>query len=204
MRWRGRYIKSAIIKMDYDNDTVEGTIGSETQDIVKHDPEHPWKRYVNRNNGRYRFQMDLAISLINHGLSLDWKNPKTKNEPPDRPSYVRKKDWYPCGCPEKDGGQVRCFFCMNGLTHGITHKEKGAKRPTPSKSKRQCPKIRVSFKKGKVVQGRCGYCMAEVMKANPGMTQDDARKVKGVKQPTMGCDVCEEYVCKAHWHLHGE
>ena len=89
--------------------------------------------------------------------------------------------------------------------NGNTHREKGAKRPTPSKSKRPCPKIRVSLKKGKVVQGQCGYCTIEVMKANPGMTQDDARQegqrgeeVKGVKQPIMGCDACEEYVCKAH------
>ena len=73
---------------------------------------------------------------------------------------------------------------------------------TPSKSKRPCPKIRVAFKKGKVEQGRCGHCIAEVMRANPSMTQDDARKVKGVSQPRVGCDVCEEYICKKHWHLH--
>ena len=147
--------------------------------------------------------MDLANSLINHGLSLDWKDPKTKNEPPDRPTYVRKKDWYPCDCPDKDGGQVRCFFCIHGMTRGITHVEEGM-RNTPSKPKKACPQNRVAFKKGKIVQDRCGYCMAEVMKANPGMTHREARKVKGVSQPTKGCNICKEYICKAHWHLHGE
>ena len=78
------------------------------------------------------------------------------------------------------------------------------KRNTPSKPKRACPQNRVAFKKGKVEKDWCSICVAEVLKANPGMNQNDVRKAKGVKQSTKGCNVCQEFICKDHWHLHGK
>ena len=148
--------------------------------------------------------MDLANSLINHGLSLDWKDPKTKNEPPDRPSYVRKKDWYPCDCPDKDGGQVRCFFCIHGMTHGIGHRDVCAKRPTPSKARKPCSD-RVDLGKSQY----CDYCVDEA-KA-PGITVAQARKLvaanakaTNTKASTRkGCTTCKKHVCERHWEAHG-
>ena len=54
--------------------------------------------YVSKNEGRYKFQIDLAISLMNYGLSLDWDG-----NPDNRPDYVRGDSFYPCDCKD-------CFF----------------------------------------------------------------------------------------------
>ena len=174
------------------------------KDIVKNDPDknHPWKRYLEKENGRYRFQMDMAIALINYGVSLDWSNPETD----ERPSYMRKRDWVPCDCPDDDRGQIRCFFCKNGLTHGIAHKVKGAKRPTPSKARKPCSE-RVSLG----YSAYCWYCLEEVKKASPGLKMSDARKQLGAKAKSsntkacskFGCTTCNKHVCEKHWEDHG-
>ena len=71
--------------------------------------------------------MDLGIALINYGLSLDWKDPTDKKVP--RSSYVRqRKDWVPCDCHDKGAsGQIRCFFCLHGMTHKIEHHQQQGK-----------------------------------------------------------------------------
>ena len=82
------------------------------QDIGK--PE--WKKYRYTNQGRHDFQIDLGISLLNYGIALDWDG-----ESCERPSYMRKGTFKPCECK-------MCFFCVKGLTNGITHwPSKGAK-----------------------------------------------------------------------------
>ena len=48
------------------------------------------------NNGRYRLQMDLAVALMSHGVSLDWKDP-TNDDKGNQPAFVRTLDWIPCG-----------------------------------------------------------------------------------------------------------
>ena len=35
-----------------------------------------WKDYLDKNEGRREFQIDLAIDLMNHGLALDWDGGK--------------------------------------------------------------------------------------------------------------------------------
>ena len=81
-----------------------------------------WCRYTEPILGRYRFQMDAGIALINKGLTMDWDwNNPTKVE--CRPKYVRHIDWFPCDCPDDDSKQLRCFFCKHGFTHGVAHKQ---------------------------------------------------------------------------------
>ena len=70
-----------------------------------------WKKYRDKNQGRHDFQIDLGISLLNYGIGLDWDG-----ESRDRPSYMRKGAFKPCECN-------MCFFCMKGLTNGITHQK---------------------------------------------------------------------------------
>jgi hypothetical protein len=74
------------------------------------------KKYRDKNQGRHDFQIDLGISLLNYGIGLDWDG-----ESRERPSYMRKGAFKPCECK-------MCFFCVKGLTNGITHQpSKGAK-----------------------------------------------------------------------------
>ena len=151
--------------------------------------------------------MDLGIALINHGLSLDWKDPAGKG---DRPSFVRqKKDWVPCDCHDKGvHGQIRCFFCMHGMTHEIAHKDVHQKRPTSSKARKACSE-RVSLG----YSAYCWYCLEEVKAANPGMKMSDARRKLGENAKSsntskacskFGCKPCNKHVCEKHWEDHGK
>ena len=62
-----------------------------------------WKRYYNTYDGRRKFQIDLAIDIINYGLALDWDGGD------ERPSYMRKDAFVPCDCKK---------YCFR--KHGVT------------------------------------------------------------------------------------
>ena len=170
------------------------------------DKKHPWYRYVDKNHGRYRFQMDLAVALMRHGVSLDWKDP-TKDE---RPPYVRDKcwDWIPCDCHKAKSPQLHCFFCTHVLTHDITHKSPSQKKNTPSKKRLKCSD-RVDLGK---TAAYCYYCVQEVKDENPGITVAEARKLTAAKAKTtnhkpstrFGCKTCNRHVCERHWDGHGK
>ena len=71
----------------------------------------------NTYDGRRKFQIDLAIDIINYGLALDWDGGD------ERPSYVRKDAFIPCDCK-------KCLFCKRGVTglvSGIPPKGKNGK-----------------------------------------------------------------------------
>jgi hypothetical protein len=72
---------------------------------------HSYQKYL-KKDGRFKFQIDLGIPLLNHALTNKWKN--FEGDPP--PDWTRKIDWIPCNCE-------KCFFCLNGLTNGIAHKK---------------------------------------------------------------------------------
>ena len=166
---------------------------------------HPFSRYVDKDWGRYRFQMDLGIALINHGLSLDWKDLGTDKA--KRPSYVRqRKDWVPCGCRDKGPqGQIRCFFCMHGMTHKIAHQDVSQKRATSSKARKVCKRGDLGY------STYCVDCISEVRAEKPGITLTDARKQAGAKAKLsntkasgkFGCTTCKQHLCERHWEAHG-
>ena len=52
-----------------------------------------WKGYLGKNEGRRKFQINLALSIMNYGLSLDWDG-----DPAKRPDYVRGDAFTPCDC----------------------------------------------------------------------------------------------------------
>ena len=60
-------------------------------------------------NGRHAFQIDLAISMINFAIAIEWDGESK------RPGWMRQSEFVPCDC-------VTCYFCINGLTDGIVHK----------------------------------------------------------------------------------
>ena len=152
--------------------------------------EHQWRRHVDKNHGRYRFQMDLGLSLMNAGISHDWKDPKANNKVSDRPLYVRKHDWIPCDCK-------RCFFCLNKMTCGVTHPNRGVKKQPKSYERPACtPRMNLGGS-----SRYCEICVSEKTSVNPKKTLTEVRKM--CKQTTMGCKTCLAYVCKQHWGKHG-
>ena len=152
---------------------------------------HQWRRYVDSNLGRYRFQMDLGLALMNAGISRDWKDPKTNNKVSDRLLYVRKHDWIPCDCK-------RCFFCLNKMTCGVAHPNRGIKKQPKSHERPACsPRMKLS----KTTQC-CEICVAEKASENPNLGQREVRKLR--KTTYMGCLTCRSYVCGQHWSKHGQ
>ena len=171
------------------------------------DKKHPWYRYVDKHNGRYRFQMDLAVALMSHGVSMDWKDP-TKDDKANRPAFVRTLDWIPCNCTKALSPQIHCYFCTHHLVHGIEHKSPSKKRSTPSKARKKCS--------DRVDLGRtaayCHYCVEEAKAEKAGTTVAQARKLAAAKAKAtntsastrLGCKTCNMHVCERHWDDHGK
>jgi hypothetical protein len=76
-----------------------------------------YRKYL-KKDGRFKFQVDLGIALLNYALSAEWNSAEWNDLNQPRPEWVRSQDWVPCECGA-------CFFCLNGLTNGIMHKNKG-------------------------------------------------------------------------------
>jgi hypothetical protein len=92
----------------------------------------------------------------------------------------------PCGCEE-------CFFCKNGLTHGVDHEKKGKKRRSRS-ARPEC-----DIKRGPVSKTprRCLVCYKNQRALNPTL---DYRVIeKQCKQSRLGCTTCEIIVCAGCW-----
>ena len=68
-----------------------------------------WKQYLDIHSGRHDFQIDLALSVMNYGIGLQWDG-----ESDERPNFVQQNNFVPCNCN-------KCFFCLNGITTGIAH-----------------------------------------------------------------------------------
>ena len=150
--------------------------------------------------------MDLAVALMSHGVSLDWKDP-TKDK---RPPFVRGDhwDWIPCDCHQARTSQLHCYFCSHGHIHGIDHKSSSQKKNTPSKKRLKCSD-RVDIGKGVAY---CHYCIEEVKAAKPGikvavarrLAALNAKKTNNKPSTRLGCKTCNMHVCERHWDDHGK
>jgi hypothetical protein len=63
-------------------------------DIATNEPREEWQKYKGLN-GRYLFQIDLAMALIDWGIKSDWSYSFDDNS---KPRWVRKKKPVPCNC----------------------------------------------------------------------------------------------------------
>jgi hypothetical protein len=97
--------------------------------------QEQWKRYLDTHSGHHDFQIDLALSIMNYGIGLQWDG-----ESATRPNFMRQREFVPCDCG-------KCFFCLKGITIGIAH--------PPSKR----AKVTVEYKCGtRVTSRKCtGY-----------------------------------------------
>ena len=153
-----------------------------------------WKKYLNKNEGRRDFQIDLAIEIMNYGLSLDWDGGD------DRPSYMRKDIFVPCNCK-------KCFFCQCGATGVVSGvPREGVKRKAvfhfqcgARKVSKRCTeeRVRLTNKDGAPMAGT--YCRMCVRNDKRDVTH--RVKQKDAKKSTMGCNQCREPICKVCWAM---
>jgi hypothetical protein len=70
-----------------------------------------YERYQ-KKDGRFKFQIDLGIALLNHVIGSEWED---FNGP--WPQLTIQDEFLPCKCGTR-------FFCLNGFTCGISHHKK--------------------------------------------------------------------------------
>ena len=63
--------------------------------IVCYSNKETWAKYKNKNDGRRKFQIDLALAVMEYGIRLDWKEPFLDR---DRPAWMRETPFEPCAC----------------------------------------------------------------------------------------------------------
>ena len=152
---------------------------------------HPWHKYLNSHKGRFDFQMDLGHALISKGIKMDCPNIADLDDPKKRPPYMRKKDWIPCSCN-------RCFFCVQGLTHGIAHKPKyGRRRVSTDTVIIDHPTMPEKLSK---YTNYCRVCYHAKRHQHPNKTAHEI-KSKLCNKTTKGYPSCGYtfYVCKECW-----
>jgi len=143
-----------------------------------------WKKYQTSNTGRHDFQIDMAISLLNYGIGLDWIGDK-------RPDYIQEGNFIPCDCK-------KCFFCLKGHTNGVTHA--GKKRPAAPTVQYKCGTTRRTKKctAHRVNLGKSGmYCKMCYRMQDKSLKSGE--KKKKCRKSRLGCAVCKEAVCATCW-----
>jgi hypothetical protein len=126
---------------------------------------------------------------MKYGISLEWDG-KSKA----RPSFMPKRSLVPCDCNKR-------FFCVNGLTNGITHwPSKKAKvtveyncatQVTINKCKKIKDRVSLGLKSGRY----CRICYRKQI------TMDllSHQRANRCRTSVMGCPICKEPICKECW-----
>lgn len=150
-----------------------------------------WWSLYKKKDGRYDFQIDLGIDLMNYGISKAWPD---LNQP--RPNWMRQTPFVPCECK-------KCFFCLKGLTTGIAHRENRSIRTTivhhdgSRTVTTGCTEVRVDLELG---SSYCRQCYRNAPKYNEdGVKMTAVMKRKVCNSSRLGCSSCKEHVCDACW-----
>jgi len=154
-------------------------------------PARPeWKvRYGNKNNGRRRFQLDLALALGAYAIELDWQGDKDNEK--GKPAWMRQRGLVPCGC-----GQ--CYFCVKGWTNGIDHFT--VTQPPPQKQvPKECSSERAEIRTN---PQHCAVCYHTLSASYHGELKGTDR-FKHLRaqchDSRLGCANCNVVVCHFHW-----
>jgi hypothetical protein len=154
-------------------------------DIATSESRDEWKKYKASLNGRYEFQIDLAMTLIEWGIKKDWHYPFANDF---KPSWVRKQSPVPCNC-------TKCFYCSTGKTTGV----RSAPLPTGVVT-RDVPNgcdlfpEKIVLQNGKVRTNYCRPCMYKYTKLFKDKKTHERKKMCSLT--TFGCNGCGTYVCK--------
>ena len=144
-----------------------------------------WKKYTSKQDGRYKFQVDLACQLVEYGIRLDWTDP---NDDSTKPSWVRQAALVPCSCG-------CCFFCKEGMTSGIAHGKKPKKRRTEAPVHPNTPEGHDETRQKIGDKNNCKFCYQRLK--DEGFTPAEIRNKK--KKTTHGCTTCRVHVCHECW-----
>ncbi len=78
--------------------------------LIKRDiGQEQWKWYLDDHSGCHNFQIDLALSIMNYGIGLQWDGVGAK-----RLNFMRQDPFVPCICGKG-------LFFLNRIATGIAH-----------------------------------------------------------------------------------
>ena len=138
--------------------------------------------YACKQDGCFKFTIHLAMALIDAGIRMDWKEPSDEN---DRLPWMRQHELIPCECKH-------CFFCKEGMTHGIAHKPKRQVDPHVVPQGHACDHQCMRF-----IGNKCKCCYGHLQKQFPDMS---SKKVRAMRKTTnKGCPECDKLVCEVCW-----
>ena len=142
-----------------------------------------WKKYLCNVNGRHDFQIDMGLALMNRGIEYDWPEGKP------RPKWIRKRDVVPYDCK-------KCYFCLHGMTNGITHKDGSRDREVVYANgvrvkTKNCTDVQVNLFKSSQ------YCKMCYRKQDESICSGIRKK--NCKFSKLGCPSCQESICKWCW-----
>jgi hypothetical protein len=132
--------------------------------IAKQGLRDGWKKYQNKD-GRYKFQIDMALALIDMGVKEDWKE---GYDDENKPGWMRKHEAIPCGCN-------MCTFCKLGKTRPPVL----AEEPTGVKKKKlrpECDDIPVKLNEDAKSAEYCRVCFYRVGRMTPKLKYNEKRK----------------------------
>jgi hypothetical protein len=158
--------------------------------IVIRIPSKPeWEKYGNKNNGRRRFQIDLALALGAYAIKYDWDG-DLDNES-GKPAWIRHGKYIPCDCGA-------CFFCLKGWTTGIDHKT--VTIPPPARQVPvQCTGNRCTIR---LFSQHCTVCYKIQSEGYTGELRG-RKKYNHLRslcaRTRKGCRICNIPVCNDHW-----
>ena len=104
---------------------------------MRHTNKEAWSKYKSKNDGRRKFQVDLALAVMEYGITLDWKEPFNDE---NRSGWMQKKTFVPCACKK--------IFCKIGKINGIEQKPKYRKEAKRKQDEKMCTLERVDIGKG--------------------------------------------------------
>ena len=146
-----------------------------------------WGRYLKKEFGRHDFQINLGMALLNRAIEWDWDGTSKK------PGWMRQSPVLPCNCNQ-------CFFCLKGITSGITHPPKKKQKVTVEyvcetwvkMNKCTSNRINLGLKSGEY----CRMCYRK-------QVSTELVKAKGRRQrcttSRLGCAICKEPICMECW-----
>lgn len=150
-----------------------------------------WKKYLSSDGGRYDFQIDLALAVMEAGIRYDWGDVTDESK---KPKWMRSQRCVPCECG-------KCFFCKTGRTTGIAPKSQTGTRvrPTVGGNCRWYQERLLNHEGAPIKNGRvCSLCLSKTRRLLG--KNATAKEVKSSCAKTLvGCRNCNKAVCTQCW-----
>ena len=112
-----------------------------------------------------------------------------------RPNWIRQHDFIPCNCN-------KCFFCLKGLTTGISHKRKVKTVFVEKNNKRR---VVIGHIDERVKLQSCSSYCRMCYRNNKGAVDSNGKKLNAEERKKlcnwsyMGCTECCEPICDVCW-----